>query len=154
MHCNNYSCYIVNLRCCNCWRSFISFWLVFITFFLYIHIKPIVFKVEKLSFLLLELFQVIVDFLLQQVFVLIQYVTSSIKRENNLSGISAVDYTPSADKPVFSFFLYLSDSIDDVEKDVRVVDVYGKLSAIGKIYNFFIKLSNWFIHLCPTLQVD
>lgn len=46
-------------------------------------------------------------------------------------GLSAVEYSPSSDKPTFSFSVYPVDSIDFIDKNVRVVDAYGKLSAIG-----------------------
>lgn len=50
-----------------------------------------------------------------------------------LTHVQARDYEPSPDKPTFSYFLYQSDSIDNINKEVRVVDAYGKLSAVGRL---------------------
>ncbi|XP_026190061.1 uncharacterized protein LOC34618374 [Cyclospora cayetanensis] len=45
----------------------------------------------------------------------------------------AFELSPGARGDTFSFFLYRSDSIDDIVSDIRVVDAHGKLSASGRL---------------------
>nr|AAZ94422.1 SR1 [Toxoplasma gondii] len=49
------------------------------------------------------------------------------------AGIDAGDFHRSPEKAEFSYYVYQSDSIDAIEKDVRLVNEYGKLSSTGRL---------------------
>ncbi|EPR62489.1 scavenger receptor cysteine-rich domain-containing protein [Toxoplasma gondii GT1] len=49
------------------------------------------------------------------------------------TGTVSTSFRSSPDIPSASFFVYRTDSIDEVDKDVRVVDAYGKLSSTGRL---------------------
>ncbi|CEM37758.1 unnamed protein product [Vitrella brassicaformis CCMP3155] len=56
------------------------------------------------------------------------------KTDNPASGILAEEYVPGAgQREGEAFYVYRADSIDDIDKDVRVVDADGQLSAVGRL---------------------
>eukprot|EP00375_Theileria_parva_P001758 XP_764433.1 hypothetical protein [Theileria parva strain Muguga] len=52
------------------------------------------------------------------------------------NGLKSEDYEPPADKNNFSFFMFLDESIDDIDKNVRLVDGFGKLTSFGRLELF------------------
>ncbi|PFH37729.1 scavenger receptor cysteine-rich domain-containing protein [Besnoitia besnoiti] len=58
-----------------------------------------------------------------------EYTGSTLKATGTVSS----HFSSAPLNPSFSFFIYRSDSIDDVDRDVRVVDAYGKLSPTGRL---------------------
>ncbi|XP_953429.1 uncharacterized protein TA09935 [Theileria annulata] len=52
------------------------------------------------------------------------------------NGLKSEDYEPPADKNNFSFFMFLDESIDEIDKSVRLVDGFGKLTSFGRLEIF------------------
>ncbi|PFH36852.1 hypothetical protein BESB_050440 [Besnoitia besnoiti] len=50
-----------------------------------------------------------------------------------LYSVEASDFKSSTEKPGFSFYVYQSESIDAIEKNIRLVNEYGKLSSTGRL---------------------
>lgn len=47
--------------------------------------------------------------------------------------IESEEYDPSPDKPYYSFYTFLNESIDNIDSNVRLVDAFGKLSSFGRL---------------------
>ncbi|CBZ52664.1 hypothetical protein NCLIV_024520 [Neospora caninum Liverpool] len=60
---------------------------------------------------------------------LTDYTGSALKS----TGTASSNFSSSPVNRSSSFFVYRTDSIDEVDKDVRVVDAYGKLSSTGRL---------------------
>ncbi|CDR97337.1 LCCL domain containing protein, putative [Babesia bigemina] len=52
---------------------------------------------------------------------------------NPFNHMESESYEPSPDKPYYSFYTFLNESIDNVESNVRLVDAYGRLSSFGRL---------------------
>eukprot|EP00371_Babesia_bovis_P003371 XP_001612018.1 LCCL domain containing protein [Babesia bovis T2Bo] len=47
--------------------------------------------------------------------------------------VESHDYEPSFEKPYYSFYTFLNNSIDSIDSSVRLVDAFGKLSSFGRL---------------------
>ncbi|GIX61317.1 scavenger receptor cysteine-rich domain-containing protein [Babesia caballi] len=54
----------------------------------------------------------------------------AVNPENHME---AEFYDPSANKPYYSFYTFLNESIDNIASNVRLVDAFGRLSSFGRL---------------------
>ncbi|GFE53484.1 scavenger receptor cysteine-rich domain-containing protein [Babesia ovis] len=55
---------------------------------------------------------------------------------NPNNHMESEDYEPSSEKPYYSFYTFLNQSIDSIDSNVRLVDAFGKLSSFGRLEVF------------------
>lgn len=55
---------------------------------------------------------------------------SAVNPDNHMES---EEYDPSPEKPYYSFFTFLNESIDNIDSNVRLVDAFGALSSFGRL---------------------